>query len=598
MIPHDRRDDELVGLLERRRAAILVVDLVESVRLFEEHEEPVALCWTRFVRHAREQVLPDHEGRLVKSLGDGLMVEFDDPARAVQCAFDLHRLIDRLASQAQVPMRLRAGVNADDVIVGELDLYGAGVNLAARLAGVGEAGDTIVSAGVRDVLVPGLDAEVEDLGPCHLKHVSRPVQAFRVAPAAGGRSVARLPPRVARRVGLAIAVLPFPTQAARATHRIMGDVLCEELTRSLARSRRLRVVSHLSTAAFRRRAATLDQIRETLQVDYVLGGRVTVDDGGHLRLAFELTDVAENTVIHAGAAGERVEAVLHGTADLVTSVAEDVHRRITDRVTDLALTRLPVTLDGRSILLGATMLMHRARRADFDRARGLLEHLCEREPGHSDAYAWLAKWHVLKSAQGWSSDRQADGDRAIDLARRAIDRDPHSALALSLEGLVHAYLRRDLARAEQSYRAAIDENHSEPLAWLFMSTLHAYAGQGADAAESAERALLLSPLDPLGYFFDSLAATALLANGETERALGLATRSIHLNRAHASTWRVLVIAQVLAGRLDEARGSARELVALEPEISVARFLERFPGRDGPLAQPWGHCLEVAGIPRQ
>jgi tetratricopeptide (TPR) repeat protein len=146
------------------------------------------------------------------------------------------------------------------------------------------------------------------------------------------------------------------------------------------------------------------------------------------------------------------------------------------------------------------------------------------------------------------------------------------------------------------YEEAIDANPSEPLAWLFTATRCAYLGEGREAEAAGERALRLSPIDPLKYFFDSLAATAALSNSNWERSVALSQRSLKANRTHASTWRTLAFALVMLNRMDEARVAVQRLLLIEPGFTVGRFLERFPGRDGPLAQPWAEALKAADLP--
>ena len=203
---------------------------------------------------------------------------------------------------------------------------------------------------------------------------------------------------------------------------------------------------------------------------------------------------------------------------------------------------------------------------------------------------------MLRVVQGWTADREADGQLALDCARRALDSNPNNALALSIAGLVHAYLRRDLGAAGELYADALRNSPSESLAWLFSATRHAYLGEGRQAATATDMALRLSPLDPLRYFFDSLGSTALLAGANWVRAAELAQRSIRANRMHASTWRSLAYAQVMLGRVDEARLAIAQLRAIEPGYTVSTFRERFPGRDGPMAEPWARALAAAGLP--
>ena len=169
-----------------RRASrtVVVVDLVESVRLIEQDEEDTVHRWQAIVSEVVATFLPRHGGRLVKSLGDGLMLEFETVPPAIQCALAMQSSAN-LANTGRPNDRwmcLRIGAHVADVIVDELDIYGSGVNLAARLTTLAGAGEIVVSANLREQLLPGLDADVEDLGDCFVKHLQKPVRAYRVGP--------------------------------------------------------------------------------------------------------------------------------------------------------------------------------------------------------------------------------------------------------------------------------------------------------------------------------------------------------------------------------------------------------------------------------
>ena len=249
-------------------------------------------------------------------------------------------------------------------------------------------------------------------------------------------------------------------------------------------------------------------------------------------------------------------------------------------------------------MLGAIALMHRQSRGDFDRARDLLEHLAERVRRSPVANAWLAKWHVLRVVQGWSPDPLVESETALECSDRALDADPDSSLALTMRGLVQAYLKKDLEAAALSYQSALQHNPNESLAWLFSGTLHAFHGDGAPAVEETGHARRLSPLDPMRYFYDALSASASIAAGRYDDAITSAEQSLRANRTHLSTYRSLAIAQSLSGKADQARLTVGQLLVLEPSFTVRAFLNRFPGRDAApaYASKLAEALQEAGLP--
>jgi tetratricopeptide (TPR) repeat protein len=206
------------------------------------------------------------------------------------------------------------------------------------------------------------------------------------------------------------------------------------------------------------------------------------------------------------------------------------------------------TLASHTLLFSAVTLMHRLSRQDFSRAQALLEHLCERHPRTPEPHAWYAKWHVMKVVGGFSSDPAADAAAGRACANRALDERSDHALGLAVDGLVAGFLQGDLNLSQRRYEAAIAANPNEALAWLFMSALHAYRDRGPEAAQAAQTALHLSPLDPIHYYYDSFAAHAMLAAGRLEEAIALARRSLRANGTHMPTHRSLAVALVLSGR--------------------------------------------------
>jgi tetratricopeptide (TPR) repeat protein len=240
--------------------------------------------------------------------------------------------------------------------------------------------------------------------------------------------------------------------------------------------------------------------------------------------------------------------------------------------------------------------MHRLSREDFLLARSAFETAIERDPVSAAPHAWLAKWHVVRVAVGASDDTLRDTMAATACAERALACDPHDALALTMDAMVSAWSRHDLDAAEQRLAQALAANPNEPLAWLWHAMVHAWRGRGAEAVLSADRALSLSPLDPMIYFFNSLAGMANLIGERYERAIELSTLSLRENRLHTPTLRTLAAAQVLSGRLDAARETMCRLRELEPGLTVAVLRVRYPGRDSPQAGRFTDALLAAGLP--
>jgi class 3 adenylate cyclase/TolB-like protein/Tfp pilus assembly protein PilF len=593
MIPEDLHSIHHPSRVVR---TVLVVDVVESVRLMEADEDGTVRRWRELVSEVSSDVLPQHGGRLVKSLGDGMMIEFQQAPAAVRAAFSIRAAGDRL--NRDVPssrqILLRMGIHTGELIEDELDVYGRSVNLAARLTSLAGPGETIVSAEVHDLLTPALDAELEDLGECFLKHVQEPVRAYRLGPP-GHWPV--IEPGSAARPELrpTIAVIPFAARGVAPEHQVLGEVLADEVISALSRTPALNVISRLSTTGFRGRDISVTELGAVLNANYVLSGAYRVA-GAEVVLVVELADAPSGRVHWGRQLRGDVRGVISGTDDLIDRVVAEVSAAILARELARAQTQALPTLESYALLMGAIALMHRLSQRGFDRSRELLNALIERAPRQAIPQAWLAKWHVLRVQQGWSDDPQADAKLALERTTRAIDADPACSLAFAIDGFVQTNLLKRLDVAQDRYERAIEANPNDSLAWLLKGTLHAFKGEGELAVEGAEQALRLSPLDPLKYFYDSLASTAALSAGQYERAIELAQRSLRANRTHTSTLRALAIAQVQLGRLEDARGTTAELMRLEPRLTVTTYLERSPASAYETGRVWSEALRAAGVP--
>jgi len=574
---------------------LLFVDVVESVRLMEENENDLIRRWRQLVRIVEKDILPPYRGRLVKSHGDGLLLEFAGVPCAVKAAFALQRACASVNTDVppERQILLRAGVHVGHLIADEYDLYGTGVNLAARLLTLAGPGEIVVSADVRDQLAPVLDADVEDLGLCYLKHVHEPVRAYRIGPP-GPRPVIEPHATSMPQLRPTVAVIPFVERADNPEHPVVGEVLADEIISALSRSSELDVISRLPTTLFRGRDTSADEVRRYLDANYVLSGayrRV----GGRLRLNVELASSQPGKIVWSDTV--EIDVLTAGADSVANDMVTSISRAIMAREVERAQSRPLPTLEGYTLLVGAISLMYRVSVRDFDSSGQMLQTLIERYPRQPIPWAWMAMWHVQRTwNQRWSGDPTVGTRLALDCVRRALDADPQCSLALVVSGLVQANILRKLDIAEEQYAMALRINPNDSLAWLSKGALHAFKNEGKLAIEHTQRALKLSPLDPNHHYYDSLAATAALSAGRYKRAIELANRSLRANRTHGSTYRVLAISQWQLGLHKEARKTVSELLLLEPSLTVTRYRELHPSSGFEIGKIWSNALWEAGVP--
>lgn len=598
--PATSQADPVWPELRQQRRVIVVVDVVESVRLMQANEADVIDRWRRFVNEVRTQSLPLHGGRLVKSLGDGLLLEFEAVPAAVACAMELHRRVAPFNSgrDPAAAIRLRSGVHVADVVVDELDVYGSGVNLAARLATLAEPGETVVSAEVRDALVPGLDPAFVDLGECYLKHLDAPVRAFRLATAAPAPlAMPGAAPRAAPLpLSATLIVVPFSCSAETRESRVVADVIADSLISALAAWPELRVISGMSSMTLGGRGALPPGFLRALGADFALTGACQVDGDG-VEVSFELVETRHGSGVWSGGRRERVSALLAPGCELIGRACSEVAAAVANIETFRASILPLPSLESHAIQIGAVAMMHRSARGEFERARDMLEHLVDRHARIAAPRAWLAKWYVLRATRGLMENPAEDARRALEQTRRALDADPGCALALAMEGFVRCHLLRDLDSASKRLAEATAIGPNEPLAWLFRGVVHAFRDEGHDAVVCTERALKLSPIDPLRYYFDSLAAAASVAASQWDRAIELAQRSLQANALHISTYRTLAIAQTLGGHQAAAEQTTQRMLALDPSFTVERFLARVPTGSSAIGLRFAQALRQAGVPQ-
>lgn len=569
----DASDEALLPLrLPRSERVVLVLDLVDSVRLMQADEAGVIARWLQFVHHAVDEPIATHHGRLVKSLGDGLMAVFDDPRSAVQTARALHDMMqtgnDALPPERQ--MALRIGIHGTHLYVDSNDVYGAGVNLAARLATLAGPGETIVSANVRDGLTDGLDAVVEDLGECFLKNVVGPTRAYRIG-GAGPDSVVPGRRDFTGALQPTIAVVPFETRSRDSEHFAVGELIADGVIVRLSLGRHFRVISRLSTTSFRGRSSGSGDIQAHLQATYVVTGSYSIVNERILVL-WELCDVRDDRVVKAGRIAGAVSDLLQFRSEIVEEIACGVH----DAIFRLEVNRVQgqplATLQSHSMLLAAVHLLHRSSRRDFEASFNLLEHLSQKHPNSIETRIWQAKWYALRAVQGLTNDRQSDARAALACTSFALHAEPTNSFALAMEGFVHCHLSRDYESAAASLTQSVAQNPSETFGHLFNGVTQGLIGDFHAGIESHRLAASTSPLDPAMYLVDSIGAYLYLGAGYQLEAIALAMKSLRQNCMHAHSWRILTIAQAESGQLDEARANLKKLLSVQPGLTVNKYL--------------------------
>jgi len=392
-----------------------------------------------------------------------------------------------------------------------------------------------------------------------------------------------------------IAVLPFRNLTGDPAHHFVAEGLVEDLIEALSRVPNFLVISRLSTLAFRNQDRHPREIGDVLGVRYVLSGSMRVFED-RLRLTIELTDTQLGAALWFSKLDERF-ADLFEVQDrlsemIVQKVAPYLHAAEMNRIR----VKRPDSLEAYDLFSRAQENMHNSSRAIFETSEALFDAAIAKDPHYAAALAWRAYWHVLRVGQGWSPDPVDDATQADNFARAAIECNSMEPMALAVHGHVASYLYKDFDLAFRRFETALRINANAAPAWLWSAAAHAWMGNGSRAIEEINKAMALSPYDPLMYAYSSVAGMAYLADGQYERAIECNLRSLRENRTYTSAYRLLAIALVLASREDDARALARRLLELEPGLTVAGFRRRHPGSASPHADLFCDALARAGIP--
>jgi TolB-like protein/class 3 adenylate cyclase len=551
----------------RRLTAILAADVAGYSRLMGADEEGTH---ERLKAHLRELVDPKiakHRGRIVKNTGDGFLAEFPSVVDAVRCAVEVQRgMIERNTfDPPEKRIEFRVGINLGDVIVEEHDIFGDGVNVAARLEALAEPSGICISRVVRDQVRDRLDFSFEDMGEQQVKNIARPVRAYRVrdraAPVERPLAVSR--PQLPLPDKPSIAVLPFQNMSGDPEQDYFADGMVEEIITALSRIRWLFVIARNSSFTYKGQAIDAKRVGRELGVRYILEGSVR-KAGGRVRITARLIDATSNTHLWA----DRFDGSLEDIFDLQDKAAASVAGVIepTLQAAEVVrsagcstndLTAYDLYLCASEMLLASGKQLHQAL--------DLLEQAIARDPRYGPALAWAAVCCMRLCGDGSAEDPEAERRKGADSARRALQvaRDDPGVLANC--ALALAFFGEDIGAMMALIDRALTLNPSFARGWYISGTLRWEAGQPDVAIEHAEAALRLSPRGRIGAVFN-LIGGAMFVSRRFDEAIPKLLLAIQEEPNFPQPYRLLAACYAHLGRLNEARETITRLRAITPLI--------------------------------
>ena len=469
--------------VQRRLAAILAADVVGYSALMQRAEEATYAEFERLKREVIEPGLSRHDGRLIKTTGDGALAEFASPSAAVRCAVEIQ---ERIAS-GQSSLKLRIGVNLGEVIVGaDGDLFGDGINIAVRLEGVADPGGILISEKVYSEVDGKLEVGFEDRGDQQLKNIAKPVHAFSVRAGAFSELCDRLSAALPLpdRPSIAIAVLPFENMSGDPEQEYFSDGMVEEIIIALSRFKWLFVIARNSSFTLKGKAVDIREVGRRLGVRYILQGSVR-KAAGKVRITGQLIDAVTGAHIWADRFERDLTDVFALQDEVTTAVVSAIQPKIIQTEIAMAARRRPENLTAYDFWLRAIQQSSLTTREGLAEAIRLACRALELDPGFGRAASLASFFHLSNVVLGYSTDPQFECEEAVRLSRLALRIDDGDPNTLARASLISALVVGDSESAlEMADRAvALNPNSFD-------------AGLPQEAVRSFERGIRMSPIDP------------------------------------------------------------------------------------------------------
>ncbi|WP_312015148.1 adenylate/guanylate cyclase domain-containing protein [Bradyrhizobium lablabi] len=575
--------------VQRRLAAILAADVVGYSALMERAEEATYAEFERLKRELIEPSLSRHEGRLIKTTGDGALAEFASPLAATRCAVEIQ---DHLASGSS-PLTLRVGLNLGDVIVGQDgDLFGDGINIAVRLEGIADPGGILMSEKVFGEVEGKLDIGFEDRGEQQLKNISKPVRAFAVRAGEHGALIDGLSAAPPLPDKPSIAVLPFENMSGDPEQEYFADGMVEEIITALSRFKWLFVIARNSSFTFKGRAVDIKEVGRRLGVRYVLEGSVR-KAAGRVRITGQLIDAITGAHIWADRFERELTDVFALQDEVTVAVVAAIQPKLLQTEIAIATRRRPEDLTAYDLYLRALPQFYLTTREGFAEAIRLAHRALELDPRFGAVAALAGACHTINVTMGYASDPQFDRNEAIRLLRLALSIDDGDPDTLAMAAMISAFMVGDSESELEMADRAVALNPNSYLAWRGRGWVYEIAGQPEEAVQSFERAIRVSPVDPTLHTTFVGMGMALIELRRFDEAIVAGKKAQHQTPSYAGAYRCLASAFAHLGRGDEAREAAARVLETDPSFTISAMIARSRQAKAKL---WIEGLHKAGLP--
>jgi TolB-like protein/class 3 adenylate cyclase len=579
--------------VERRLAAILAADVAGYSRLMGTDEEGthqnLKAHWHKLV----EPKIALHRGRIIKNTGDGFLAEFMSVLDAVRCAAEIQQgMVERNTDVSHDKrIEFRMGIHQGDIIIDSGDIFGDGVNLAARLEGLAQPGGICLSARVQEDVRGKLDLAFEDIGEQKLKNIERPVRVYRILFDHKG---ARSGPALALPDRPSIAMLPFSNLSGDADQDYFADGVVEEIITALSRFRQLFVIARNSSFTYKGRAVDVKQVGRELGVRYVLEGSVR-RAANRVRITAQLIDAQTGAHLWA----DRFDGTPDDIFDLQDQVTSGVVGVIAPKIEQAEIERAkrkPTgSLDAYDYYLHGLASLYQDTKEGNDEALRLFGKAIELDPNFAAAYGMSALCYVSRQWKHWMLEPQKEVSETARLVNRAAELGRDDAMALSAAGMAAGLVVRDLDRAVVLLDRSLLLNPNLAISWVRSAWVRIFLGEFDLAIEHASRAMRLSPLDPFLVGMQSAIAFAYFCAGRYDQSAAWAEKAVKEQPTFAAALRVLAASSASLGRMKEATEALVRLKETKAPVHISE-LWHYPFREPKYSAKYVEALRKAGFP--
>jgi adenylate cyclase len=554
---------------KRKLTAILSADVEGYSRLMDDDEETTIRTLTNY-REAMSNLIQQYRGRVVDATGDNLLADFSSAVDAVNCAVEIQRALAKRNAELSDDhkMNFRIGVNVGDVVEKGNRIYGDGVNIAARVEGLAEAGGICISGRVYDQVENKLDYGYDFLGEQEVKNIAKPVRVYSVGMEPGER---RLPGRGRKVVQSeapelpdkpSIAVLPFDNLSDDPEQVYFVDGIVEDIITELSRFPYIFVIARTTSFTFKGKSIDIRQVGCELSVRYVLEGSVR-RVGDRVRITAQLIEAATGNHIWAERYDRNLEDIFSVQDEITAQVVGSIHPEVLSVEMQRARHKPAESLDVWNYAVRARWHVLRLTREDSAEAKRLFEKALELEPNYVPALAFLVYSHLCDVLFGWSQAPPQSITEARRLARQAAALDENDPWVQCGLGLTE-FIAKDPDTAIAHFRKAIELNPNFALAYGYLSLQLAYAGEAEAAIEAGHKAIRLSPRDPELFHFHTAISTAHFVDENYTEAVKWANK-VMAERPESPAWRrVLAASLAQLGQIEEARRAMEGLLSITP----------------------------------